>query len=769
MAAVENPGNLWISQNTGVNWFYVQNAPQTAWNAITSSSSGNVFLAVSGNGNTGNIYKFTSPLISDPPFNITATTNSQNNTVNVSWTAPVNIGGSAIQTYIVKMNPGRYINLINAPTLSATINGLSTATTYNFSVYALNSQGLSYSYSSASATTYNFILITGTYKTYNFISPTSANWAAIAMDASGINMVAVPNTANANIWVSTNSSLNWTEIKQFGAGFTWSAVACSQTGSIMTAAATPNANIWVSTNTGTNWFNTNIRGSNWSSITINANGGNIYVTDYGGNIWFSTSSGSVGLWINSTVKGNWSGITTNTTGDFGNTLVCSQNSVIGNINCIPGIPGPISTSTWSAAGNSNKKWFNCTMNDVGNRMIATDYNNNSGYIFYSTNYGVNWNQSNLQKNWRGCAMNSIGDRAIALVANVSDSFYYSTNYGANWIPSSTSANQNWVSCAMNSVGDRAIASAASGNIFYSSNYGVNWLKSSLAAKDFRICAMNSIGDIGIAADFNYGSNGAGYIYYSNNYGVTWSQSNSKISSFNCAINSIGNIAIAGGSNATSYSTSYGVFWTTTYAITFEYVSINSVGDKMLGVTYNGSIYYSTNNGYYWNTSYSSTLTWVCCKLNSFGNIAIAVTNNTNNPIYYSIGYPPVYSISTTVGSPTANWISICSNTLGNIRYAAAILGNLYFSTNSGTNWSNIMVNNNGSRPWKSITCNTTGNIVAAVENPGNLWISSNTGSFWTSISNAPINSSWNAIASNQIGNVWSSVIGNGGNIFKITI
>jgi hypothetical protein len=79
-----------------------------------------------------------------------------------------------------------------------------------------------------------------------------------------------------------------------------------------------------------------------------------------------------------------------------------------------------------------------------------------------------------------------------------------------------------------------------------------------------------------------------------------------------------------------------------------------------------------------------------------------------------------------------------------------------------------MVNNNGARLWKSITCDTTGSIVAAVENPGNLWISSNTGTNWTSVSNAPINSQWNAITSNQQGNVWMSVIGSGGNIFKIT-
>ena len=89
----------------------------------------------------------------DAPTIGTATAGNQN--VSVAFTAPANVGGSAISSYRVLANPGG----IGATTSSspATVSGLTNGTTYTFSLAAVNSYGFSPYSGTATATPSLFV------------------------------------------------------------------------------------------------------------------------------------------------------------------------------------------------------------------------------------------------------------------------------------------------------------------------------------------------------------------------------------------------------------------------------------------------------------------------------------------------------------------------------------------------------------------------------------------------------------------------------------
>jgi hypothetical protein len=69
----------------------------------------------------------------------------------ISWAAPTNTGGAAITKYCVTSNPGGFVvDNLSGSTLTATISGLTKATTYTFTVEATNSATFSSSVTSGS-------------------------------------------------------------------------------------------------------------------------------------------------------------------------------------------------------------------------------------------------------------------------------------------------------------------------------------------------------------------------------------------------------------------------------------------------------------------------------------------------------------------------------------------------------------------------------------------------------------------------------------------
>lgn len=77
----------------------------------------------------------------DPPTAVSASPGL--NQATVSWSAPLNNGGSAVTGYVVTASPGGATASVAAPATTATVAGLTGGTTYTFTVTAVNAAGAS--------------------------------------------------------------------------------------------------------------------------------------------------------------------------------------------------------------------------------------------------------------------------------------------------------------------------------------------------------------------------------------------------------------------------------------------------------------------------------------------------------------------------------------------------------------------------------------------------------------------------------------------------
>jgi len=78
----------------------------------------------------------------DPPGNLTATQQSGTTDVLVTWTKPVNTGGSSLASYTITGDPGVPSTTDGAGTTSLTLKNLAPGAIYTISVYATNAAGL---------------------------------------------------------------------------------------------------------------------------------------------------------------------------------------------------------------------------------------------------------------------------------------------------------------------------------------------------------------------------------------------------------------------------------------------------------------------------------------------------------------------------------------------------------------------------------------------------------------------------------------------------
>ena len=104
--------------------------------ASTNSSRGNSTLT----------HNFVAPPVDTAPSaprNVTATPVAANGSLEVSWTAPLSTGGSAIQTYLATAQPGSRTCLASPPLTTCTITGLTEWDAYSVSVTATNVAGTS--------------------------------------------------------------------------------------------------------------------------------------------------------------------------------------------------------------------------------------------------------------------------------------------------------------------------------------------------------------------------------------------------------------------------------------------------------------------------------------------------------------------------------------------------------------------------------------------------------------------------------------------------
>lgn len=217
-------------------------------------------------------------------------------------------------------------------------------------------------------------------------------------------------------------------------------------------------------------------------------------------------------------------------------------------------------STWSSVLTTSWDWDAVAMSSDGNYQIAvsTLASPSLGYVYYSTDYGANWSQSNCNSDdWQVAAVSGSG--AVMYIGSPSGTIYVSTDFGFSFNSSNTPGGTNSViDLATNYDGDIVCAVViiptnnyylyistdygqtwnfvsvlsglgfvamsysgqyitfchANGNIHRSTNYGVSFSLASATGAAFTGITMNGTGQYQLAS-----SNG--YLYRSDNYGSSW--------------------------------------------------------------------------------------------------------------------------------------------------------------------------------------------------------------------------------------------------------
>ena len=230
------------------------------------------------------------------------------------------------------------------------------------------------------------------------------------------------------------------------------------------------------------------------------------------------------------------------------------------------------------------------MSSSGQYQIAVTTNGANNYLYYSTNYGIDWNSSiNQPGGWASAAISSSGQYQIA--ATINSRIYYSTDYGSSF-QQSNSISTLWKNIAMSASGQYISVTAT--RIYISKNYGVSFQLSNSINVNWKNIAMSSSGQYQCAVNGSTNS-----IYISKDYGQTWIQSASPIPTFTSGLgyismSSSGQYVIVTGAYDIYYSNNYGMDFIKVFTITnCRGIAMSSSGQYITLVIYNTGIYTCT--------------------------------------------------------------------------------------------------------------------------------------------------------------------------------
>jgi hypothetical protein len=148
----------------------------------------------------------------------------------------------------------------------------------------------------------------------------------------------------------------------------------------------------------------------------------------------------------------------------------------------------------------------------------------------------------------------------------------------------------------------------------------------------------------------------------------------------------------------------------------------------------------------------------CCIDNNGGNIYSLTMGKSYFTLQLISNTPPTNIIWTITSAPSPNnWKGISSDSTGSKLAAVVYGGGIYYSSNSGVNWTKSDASNNN---WEVITSSSDGTKLAAIVSGGGIYKSLNSGVNWTLgliLSGGAINNSWTDIASSSDGTILVAV------------
>ncbi len=241
-------------------------------------------------------------------------------------------------------------------------------------------------------------------------------------------------------------------------------------------------------------------------------------------------------------------------------------------------------------------------------------------------------------------------------------------------------------------------------------YGQTWYLSGSGAQAWTDLASSSEGTKLVASS----SGSSGNVWISGNSGQTWS-----------------------GTTANGFATAW------------QSVASSSDGTRLYAAVSGGSLYFSTNTGSAWSPLASSSGAWTSIACSADGTRMVA--GLSTSAIWTTLNNTFITS-KTTAAAVT----SVASSASGNYLVAGTYSGNLYVSSNYGTNW-----NPEGSSlKWSAVACSDDGSKMAAAVSNGTIYVSSNFGLNWTATT-APTKN-WTSIASSSDGSKLVAVAAQGG-------
>lgn len=264
----------------------------------------------------------------------------------------------------------------------------------------------------------------------------------------------------------------------------------------------------------------------------------------------------------------------------------------------------------------------------GSNGIASSGLISGNGLYYSTNSGTNWSQSNVNApnfNFSSVSLDGLNGLAASWQ---SAGIYRTANGGQIW--STTDKNTGQFSCVVLSgniglAGNGNATLALNTGIWRSTNTGANWTQ---VLQNDNISSIYFFGLNAIAT--SYANKG---IYYSSDSGATWSHSNITTGSFDSLTGS-GAIAIAGARDASGiyYSFDSGINWSQSNIKDKRIVSISLSGTKAIAGSTNAGLYYSIDSGVSWSQS-SNVTTGYFNSVFLSGNIGIAGAISGQNGIW----------------------------------------------------------------------------------------------------------------------------------------
>ena len=314
----------------------------------------------------------------------------------------------------------------------------------------------------------------------------------------------------------------------------------------------------------------------------------------------------------------------------------------------------------ASINNATHSWTSIAMSLTGEYQTAVDYGPSfesgvGGYIYTSLDYGNTWIQRAVLKTWIAVTMSYTGQYQTASFATGTTAgfIYISSNYGVNWNQSPGSPNATVNNLTSTSAGDIQYASVNGSFFLKSTNYGVNWFQSTIngtGSGQWQTISTNSNGQ------FLCFAGSSTVIFTSADFGVT--------------VNTAGDVPANWNSSSVSYSGKYMILSAGAFTASNTIVKLGSSGTESIP----GNLYMSSNFGSsFFVVNPSVTTQWTSVAMAGTGQYIIATTQdaikqNVPGPIYTSLNYGLTWSINP--NAPLQDWFSSAISSTG--QYITAV-------------------------------------------------------------------------------------------------